>query len=130
MLESLGATSCAKCFLNLFAMSKSFASLESISLRGCSADLLTKLHLVQIIILQCRKITNLDLSWVEAVDDEVLQVLGEKHKLETLQLRACENITDAGVIGFFERQSGFSQLRTSLGLESQQVTMERFILLN
>ena len=49
----------------------------------------------------------------ETVDDEVLCLIGEKYQksLISLELRACQKVGDAGVIGMCERLSGIFELR-------------------
>lgn len=49
----------------------------------------------------------------ESVDEEVLNLIGEKYQtsLISVELRACNGVNDAGIIGMCERLSGIHALR-------------------
>eukprot|EP00350_Pseudokeronopsis_sp_OXSARD2_P012638 CAMPEP_0170547492 /NCGR_PEP_ID=MMETSP0211-20121228/5912_1 /TAXON_ID=311385 /ORGANISM="Pseudokeronopsis sp., Strain OXSARD2" /LENGTH=97 /DNA_ID=CAMNT_0010852587 /DNA_START=214 /DNA_END=507 /DNA_ORIENTATION=- len=69
---------------------------------------------VMTVLKACTQICHLNLSFVKAVDDEVVDYLGSKfaQTLLSLELRACHNMTDTGIINLCEGLSGIKEMRS------------------
>lgn len=68
------------------------------------------------IVKSCKSIEDLDLSFLNEVDDEILSQVGLlcKTTLKILQIRLCKSITSEGVREFWENISGYSKIKEQL----------------
>ena len=72
------------------------------------AQTVSKQKLIRIL-QACDQISHLNLCFLkDTVDEEVLFMIGEKYQksLISLELRACNGVSDSGIIGMCERLSG------------------------
>jgi len=108
LLHTINASIFLNCFCEVFQLSQRFSKIQHLNLRGCDSQTVSKQKLMRIL-KSCDQIQHLNLSFMAAVDDEVVSKIGEVFQptLISLELRACSKITDAGLVGFCERISGF-----------------------
>lgn len=78
------------------ALSDGCPELERLNLSG-KFGRVTSAGLLQLA--RCKRLKELDISWLESANDELLLAIARNGALESLHAHLCENITDIGVVG-------------------------------
>ena len=86
-----------------------YKSIKVLNLRGCIN--ITE-DTIKYILNGCTSIVDLDVSFLENMTDEVLDIIADKYaqSLQIFQVRYCKNLTSEGIVKFWQQISGYTRI--------------------